>query len=458
MSTPNTPTPLDEIKTLFSRFSHLRVLRHCLGIHPIAMPRTPDPDLARVRCTAAQLAQHTVLICIDIEHWTLNSDEMTELGLGVLHTQDVLALARGRNYGDHGFNLMARAGFHLLRLREKAHLASLNARSGGGGPKGNSFGQARFVTFAEARDLLRQLVVQRVTHDGVLRGCARPIVLLGHSVAHDREHLRGKDLGFDVDALGTVVKVIDTQCIVAETKCWFGARDPIGLDKLAEKLEFEHTNAHTAANDAARTLVAGVLLALPEQARRACQRTTQEVVHDLETVSVGNFVPLGGADRYCWLCGSVGHMGDANCPFSNRTLQCDECMSRGLVREAAFHVALHCPIVALEIAEERLAWYREQGSWRPKHRFDSRGRLQSFAPNAPVATPASSAEMAARRQWYDSQRQTGPLRFFTWYGRAFSSSPLRHAPPAGQKPHWNTRRGGYPAQNQRGGRSRDRRR
>jgi DNA polymerase III epsilon subunit-like protein len=124
-------SPFDEVKQCLAKWTDLRVLRHCLGIDAITTESSQNVELARCRTIANQILQHTIVVCIDTEHWTLNSDEMIEIGLVVLKTQDVVPIARAKDFGDHGFNLMEQAKYHFFRLREKAHLYTVNERSRG---------------------------------------------------------------------------------------------------------------------------------------------------------------------------------------------------------------------------------------------------------------------------------------------------------------------------------------
>jgi hypothetical protein len=419
-------SPFTQLKGRFSNATDVDVMRHALGVQRITFDTSNDQGISRVRDIADRLATHTVVICIDIEHYTLNSDEMTEIGVTILHTQDVLSYAQAGNFGDHGDNLMRKLKFHFLRLREKAHLPTTDANSRG--PAGNRFGYERFVTFDQARTLLRQLLVQPIAGVNGLQGFNRPIVILGHSIAHDREHLNTKDLGLDIDGFGTIIKYIDTQEIARDTGNWWNDVDNIGLNSLVSKLGFTHSDAHTACNDATRTMMCAIIMALPQTASKNCARPVQQVASELEVYSRTHFVPLGGTARYCSRCSSTGH----NTKICDATgLQCGECLSRGLNQEATTHVELHCPIVRDEVAAERLAWYAGQPKdWNPKHQFSSRDRLQTFGPNASRVVGPTQQEMTARRQFYDKQRDSGQhLEPFVWYRRSFANSPLRHAAP-----------------------------
>jgi hypothetical protein len=374
MTSQSRTTPFAELKERFSRAADLQVVHHCLGFNRLAFEHSNDQSISYARAIADQLAAHTVVLCFDTEHYTLNSDEMTEIGVTILHTQDVLPNARAGNYGDHGDNLMRQIKFHLLRLREKSHLPTTNTQSRG--PAGNRFGYERFVTFEQARALLRQLLVQPITGINGLQGYNCPIVVLGHSIAHDRDHLYGKDLALNLDAIGTPIRYIDTQEIVRNNGNWWNNNEDISLGNLVQKLGFLHTDSHTACNDAARTMMCAILLALPQSAKTSCTRSTQQVASELETFSRANFVPLGGSTRYCCKCGSTQHMPEL---CQANTLQCHECVSRGLDHLATTHIALHCPVVRDEVAAERIEWYAGQPKdWNPKHPFSSSSSCCSY--------------------------------------------------------------------------------
>jgi hypothetical protein len=428
-------SPFTQLKGRFANATDVDVMRHALGLQRITFGQSTNSATMQARDIADCLAAQVVLVCVDIEHYTLNSDEMTEIGVTILRAQNVISYAQAGNFGDHGDNFMKKLKFHFLRLREKAHLPTTNAHSRG--PAGNRFGYERFVTFEQARAMLRQLLVQPITGVNGLQGYNHPIVILGHAIAHDRDHLNTKDLGLDIDSLGTIIRYVDTQEMVRDIGSWWNDVDDVGLRSLVPKLGFAHSDAHTACNDAARTMMCAILMALPRIARKNCARPMQQVAFELEAFSRAHFVPLGGSARYCTRCSSTGH----NTEFCNATgLQCAQCLSRSLYQEATTHVELHCPIVRDEVAAERLKWYAGQPKeWNPKHPFSSRDRLQTFGPNAPRVTTATQQEVTARRQHYNRQQGTDePREPFVWYRRLFDHSPLRHVAPVKPRPPLTT--------------------
>ena len=309
---------------------------------------------------------------------------------------------------------------------QKSHL--LTSNPGSRGPAGNRFGEGRFVTFEGARQYLRQLMVQPITGNNLLKGFKHPIVIMGHAVGHDREHLMGKDLGFNMGALGTVVKFIDTQTIARELGHWLDPQEFIGLDRLVAKLDFEHKDPHTAANDAGRTIMCGMLLVLDEDVRKGCSRSIEQVASDAEHYSRNTFVGLAGTREYCCKCGSTQHM-YTECKVPKEDLYCAECEARGLTNDDTIwgHITLHCVIKRDEVAAERLKWYKEQlDHWKPKWAFDSSYYLQTFQPNAPRIAPDSPQEIKERREFYHKKQGPWDVKnVWTWEGRSFNNSPLK---------------------------------
>jgi hypothetical protein len=428
MSTASQPTPLTELKILFAKenCTDLEDFKHCIGLNTIRTKPSDNPNIAQVRSIAGELAEHMLVICIDTEHYTLNSDEMTEIGVAVLPIHHVRKLAQAKDFGDHGENLMRVAKFHFWRLREKAHLHTTNAASKG--PAGNRFGEVRFITFEQAREYLRKLMNEPIKGVKALEGYNHPVVILGHSIAHDREHLSGKDLDLKVGRLDSIIRYIDTQVMTTDAGRWWDSNDPIGLKTLVEKFEFTHSDAHTAANDVGRTLICAFLLAFPQEVRTNCERDISQVASDLEEFTRINFEGMGGTKEYCCNCGSTEHMNDKCSRVGS--LHCDECVSRGLTKLSTTHIALHCPIVRDEIAAERLAWYAGQPKeWSPKYPFSSKSRLATFAESPMLLHPTSMAEFTTRRKWYGQQHGSSRLTPFVWAGRLFKESKLANGPP-----------------------------
>lgn len=377
------------IKALKNRFDQLtdfEVWRHCIGMSHIS----DIPDFAR------EAADHIIVVCLDCEHWSNNTEETTEVGIATFSRQDVVSLVNEGDFGDFGEHLMQQVQFYLLRLIETSHLPNQNPQSRG--VLGNRFGKGRFVTFAQARQIMHDLFVQPIKGVPGLEG-NHPIVVLGHDVSHDKKNLKHKAIDFDMDPLGTVVRYIDTQVLARQMHSWnMPRKEQIGLKRLVENLSFEHSDPHTAANDAGRTLICAFQIGLGKHACRNHPKYRMlEVATDIERYSVTNFKSIGGVEEYCWRCGQPGHMKSA-CTATG--LHCDECKSNKCQLEPdEEHISAHCMCVANNKAaqrRERDALAREEKKRNKKNRYVQRGKPSSVEYGQPPSREKSSSDDHSR--------------------------------------------------------------
>ncbi len=315
---PSLTTPeqrMRKLREFYATQTGQLVLQSALGLH----------DFTELDDSNAPLIEHTIVIGIDTESWTKNTDEMTEIGLAVFERKDMMEVqakkrereednsATKKEYehlGDFGEELLKQITFHHLRIVETAHLRT-NA-SWMKGPEGNRFGQSRFVTFAEARDVLHSLFVQPIiSNNPELMGCHRPVVLVGHAMKHDHINLKKKHgLQYDWKELETIVMEIDTQPLAKATKTWNNPEAPtneVGLERLTRTLGFEHSDAHTACNDASRTLISAIQMVLPKECREDKARDMQTVALEIEKHSLDNDSPTWGSEFCCTRCGGRDH-------------------------------------------------------------------------------------------------------------------------------------------------------
>jgi hypothetical protein len=297
------------------------------------------------------IANHVNLVCLDCEHWSNNTDETTEVGFANASRTNLLAVVAKGDLGDHGEHLLQQVSYALLRIAENAHLPCQNPVSQG--VNGNRFGRGRFVSFAEAREVMTDVFVLPLDNiDGLGYG-NKPVIVLGQDIGHDKNNLANKSVRFDIEKCGTVVRWIDTQVLARDVGYWLKPKnEQIGLARLVENLWFEHSDPHTAANDAARTLISAFQLALKDDVcKKGCKKSMLQVATDIEAYSVANFTPIGGVEAYCWRCGTAGHMKEA-CVATG--LFCEECEKNGCeLSVAEQHVTMHCLCIAKEKAVQR---------------------------------------------------------------------------------------------------------
>jgi hypothetical protein len=347
--------------------SHLDTFAFVMGLKNL-------PNLPPI---CQELARWTIMVCLDLEHWTDNTDHTTEVGMVLTSSSKSQAIIASGHLGDHGQNMLQESRYYFYRLEENSHMVSNISRKGG-----SSFGQERYVAIQDMQTILRGVFNQRITGVAGLENCNRPIILLGHAVSHDVKNLREKTVAFDIDAQGTVVKTIDTQQMARDAAIWTHPTNNIGLRKLIKDLDFEHgDDAHSAGNDASRTHICAVQillnyakapprnLAMAKRAKDNASKSMQEIEKEVAEHSreEDNYHSLGGRPDYCRICGATTHMAD-DCRVSNQQ-QCTYCetmanRARNTNDQTAYnrcrinttmHTTKHCPFKAGQDAIDRRA-------------------------------------------------------------------------------------------------------
>ncbi|KAJ4313877.1 hypothetical protein N0V94_006743 [Neodidymelliopsis sp. IMI 364377] len=335
------PTPQQRLTALadfYKSLSPRTILRETLGYSSNILPGTPT--------IAAPLVEHLITICVDTESSTNNTDLMTELGINIISRKDARSTG---NPGPHGHKLQEQLKFFHFRVVEHAHL--LSNRTNSLGPLGNRFGHTRFATFVELRIILEHLFVRDIeTDDPLLKGCKHPVVLVGHALRHDEENAKKIGLNYDFATKDTIVAKVDTQQLAREVGDWVPLpgmlKNEIGLRVLIEKLGFKHLNDHTACNDAARTMMCGIHMILPDKLRHGDSPSMQTVADRVEAQSKITSPALYGTVECCFRCGSRDHSMDV----CTTTVTCPACerfdVGSDQLQNVHSHIETHCQHVA----------------------------------------------------------------------------------------------------------------
>ncbi|KAH5633431.1 hypothetical protein HBI23_215420 [Parastagonospora nodorum] len=351
-STPKPlPTPKERYDALIATYA-AKPLR-LVTLEVLGMLDTP---LCAEDSPALPLVEHCVVVTVDTEAWTANTDQMTEIGIVIAEYKDGKEI--GAEIGDYAENVMKKMKHHHLRICENAHLKTTSPWMRG--PEGNRFGQSRFVTFAEARRILDRILNQPIVSDNPdLAGLKRPVILVGHALDHDTEHMQSTGLNYDFTQHATIVAEIDTQKLVRELSAWTAPDFPgnkIGLDVLCEQVfNFAHEDPHTALNDAARTIFCAVNLALRNWMagrRRNMAKTMQAVATEIEEYSQDNFASAWGSVAFCTRCGGRDH--------TNILQQCAApvyCLACERFGDTETHVRSHTERFCVHVAEF-IGWKR----------------------------------------------------------------------------------------------------
>lgn len=188
------------------------------------------------------------IISIDMEWWQYNSKPVTEIGISELKN-------KFPSPNVHAHDILAGVQTAHARIIPHAHLR--NTFRGAGDPEKFELGTTKFVTKDQAKQVLDTFVRQ----DQQAPAYLQPIILVGHAVDNDFEHILSE---FDIDLLsyGSIVKVIDTQVMASAASITGPNGYRISLTGLLKHFNLTIPNLHSVANDAAGTLMAAVLLAL----------------------------------------------------------------------------------------------------------------------------------------------------------------------------------------------------
>jgi uncharacterized membrane protein YgcG len=382
-----------ELKRFYDSSSHMaaNILREALGIRPTNLPGMPP--------LAAALLDYTIMVCVDTESWTSNTDEMTEVGLAVIDRRRAREVSISLGYGEHGVNLLRELKFYHLRIKEKAHLKS--TKEGCKGAEGNRFGFSRFGTVDEIHDFLDRLFNQPITDKPELIGCKRPVILIGHALEHDEKNVKKKSFSYDFQAHGTVVYKIDTQPLVQELGAWtpppHSPKNVVSLENLCKDVaKFTHTDPHTACNDAARTMMCAIWLVTPKQHRNNPEDKMEDIASAIEAHSASISITSWGSAFCCTRCGGDDHFNDGTCQVS---VKCDAC-ARFLTDKSKWHS--HIESYCLGVADLK-AWMRRYHDAVRKNRDPEPGPSADSHPEStyvgvwplPFAVPAPAPASAS---------------------------------------------------------------
>ncbi|KAF3039079.1 hypothetical protein E8E11_006104 [Didymella keratinophila] len=336
------PSPEQRLRVLADFYKTLppsTILLEALGFY--------DPRFLKTPLDAVPLVEHLITICVDTESYTMNTDQMTELGL--VHISRKTAKA-AHPPGPHGWKLQEALKFLHFRVVEHAHLKSNRVVSKG--PLGNRFGNTTFTSFTELRVILDDLMNQDiVSKDPALKGCKRPVIIVGHALKHDTENTNKQGLEYNLDDNLTLVAKVDTQALARETRVWV---PPVGMETneislrlMIEKLGFQHTDDHTACNDAARTMMCAIHMVLSGALQQSDNPSMQAVADRVEARSKATSGSPYGTQHCCIRCAGRDHSVETCQAVGIRCAACDR-FDVGEDREANItsHIETFCQHVA----------------------------------------------------------------------------------------------------------------
>jgi hypothetical protein len=184
-----------------------------------------------------------------------------------------------------------------VRVKKNAHM--INSELCPGYPNKFQFGQTSFVEPEEARELLRHAFINIDN-----RGHPRPVIFIGHAIDNDIKVIKDR-FGFDIEALGVVVAILDTQVLATESGHVNGY-ERIRLGDLMCRYDINEEYLHNAGNDTVCTMVAAMLMATG-QSSAGLPAPYQELKQFHRLYSHLFQIPRFGIHMYCELCESTNH-------------------------------------------------------------------------------------------------------------------------------------------------------
>ncbi|KAF9889100.1 hypothetical protein FE257_008077 [Aspergillus nanangensis] len=225
--------------------------------HPPPHPQTFDLK----RPAPHAFWKDAVFISVDIESNERCHTQVTEVGISMLDTRDLVGVPPGQEGGQW----RARVKSRHLRVREYNHI--VNHIYVAGCPERFEFGESEWVSETGlGGTVLGYFRPAESAGEGGLGRGARNLVLVGHSTATDIEYLRKMGVRVDQAPAGTAgfIEIVDT----AEFFRIIHREDaPRSLARVMEELGMTGWNLHNAGNDARYTMEVLVRMVLDHSER-----------------------------------------------------------------------------------------------------------------------------------------------------------------------------------------------
>ncbi|KAI1762489.1 hypothetical protein GGR53DRAFT_468238 [Hypoxylon sp. FL1150] len=174
-------------------------------------------------------------VCVDVEAWERATHVVTEVGLAILDTRDIISVPPGGSRV--GYNWFTLIKSYHFRIRE--HLDKINYR------------QSLIVSSRHISRILSTIIEDKESDD------KRPIVMVGHDIGQDLKYL--KKVGYNIWRAPHFSDEVDTQSMFQRYEKSMNGR---GLQGVCQDLHIPGHHFHNAGNDATYTLRAMIAMAV----------------------------------------------------------------------------------------------------------------------------------------------------------------------------------------------------
>ncbi|KAI1116002.1 hypothetical protein F5Y14DRAFT_97950 [Nemania sp. NC0429] len=184
------------------------------------------------------------LVCIDFEAYERDNRAITEIGLAVLDTDDLVDTNPGM-IGEKWFSLIQ--AYHL-RVKERCYM--INTEFVQGCPEAFNFGESQILPLNDITGAVGTIIGGKAEDE-------RPVIIVGHDVGRDLDYLI--KIGYNHWDVPQIVDEIDTRGMFQREERNLDGR---GLSTMCASLGISGHNYHNAGNDAVYTLQAMIAMAI----------------------------------------------------------------------------------------------------------------------------------------------------------------------------------------------------
>ncbi|KAI1822320.1 hypothetical protein F4861DRAFT_541096 [Xylaria intraflava] len=208
--------------------------------------------------------EHIRFVSVDFEAYEKCHRLVTEIGLSVLDTEDLIGVPPG----EKGENWLSHVRVHHLRIRERSHL--VNSKYIQGCPEAFNFGESQMVFLEDIYTAVCGIIDGETEHQ-------IPVVMVGHDLKHDLDYL--VKIGYDAWSSPHIIDDIDTKAMFQRIE---QAPNGRGLSTVCAELDIHGRNYHNAGNDAFYTLQAMITMAVKRTVEGADKKKDPPTSNDGE--------------------------------------------------------------------------------------------------------------------------------------------------------------------------------
>lgn len=218
---------------------------------PVVLEARDPSSSTNLKASMTSPDCYAVLVSVDCEAYEFAQECITEIGISILDTRDII----GVEPGPEGENWTCKITSRHFRTKE--HKNKRNKRHVQDCPDNFSFGQSEWISQRDAAKVLKQCFRQHSTATDT--GSSNPckVIFIGHNAAADEKYFAQLDFDLSEEA----VDVIDSEIMAMAV---FRENFRSSLGKLLLRYGFNGEHFHNAGNDANYTLQLAILMALKE--------------------------------------------------------------------------------------------------------------------------------------------------------------------------------------------------